>query len=302
MGKSRQNSLTVGRETGFVSFFILLAARLLAEGHEVAVSARTRPRHLPADLDFVRFDACVDAVTVLPQSDVWINCIGLLDHRSDTQYLYIHETLVRNLAERCAGYLIQLSALGARPDHPVRFLLSRGRAEACLRQRGGGYGLLRPSIVLTQGTLLLRNLGILVRFAKYLGFCPLPCGGKVKLQPVAGADLAEAVLRLVNQQPSALAVDVVGPTVYELGQLVRIACRAHGVSERTLSFPAQLALPAAWLGALAGGRFLSPEHLRLLKWDNTASPESLTELLGRQPAPIDALLGDPSWYAPAELA
>src|SRR5690606_32678126 len=110
--------------------------------------------------------------------------------------------------------VIQISALGADEQSPLRFLQTKGAADRILLKSGNAV-VTRPSIVCVPGTLLVQKLRTIQNTARFFaGRFPVPAGfSRVRFQPVMITDLVDIVTKLclTNGHPSTL--DVTGPDI-----------------------------------------------------------------------------------------
>ncbi len=141
----------------------------------------------------------------------------------------------------------------------------------------------RPSVVFGPGDSFL-NL-----FAKLQALSPaMPLGGAdAKFQPVYVGDVARAFVDALDDPGSIGKVfELVGPRVYTLRELVRLAGVYSGHARPVIPLPPAVArLQALMLEWMPGGPLMSRDNLDSMKADNIAS--------GRHPLP-------PNW-APMPL-
>jgi len=121
-------------------------------------------------------------------------------------------------------------------------------------------------------------------------------GASAKFQPVWVEDVAQAVVNsLIDhhlpQSTVGQTFDCVGPTVYTLANLVRLAGRWSGHPRPVLPLPAALGLPMAWVMEHAPGQpLMSRDNLASMSVDNVASGQcpGLTSL-GVVPASLESI-------------
>jgi uncharacterized protein YbjT (DUF2867 family) len=141
--------------SGFVGRYVV--ARLAAAGHRVVVPARRREhaKHLILlpTVDVVEMDAN-DAQALrkaLAGATAVINLVGILNENGATTFERAHVELARNLVAACeaAGVtrLLQMSALGADPAGPSRYLRTKGEAEAIIAASDLRWTIFRPSVI-----------------------------------------------------------------------------------------------------------------------------------------------------------
>lgn len=226
---------------GFIGRHIV--TRLLAEGHDVTGTARTASG-LEAAMPGARFVQMDLATAVEPNCwhdllngiDVVVNAAGIL-RGPEMEAIHVAMPRALNAAALKAGVrrIVLVSAISARPDVPTDYAQSKLRGEADLRGSGLNWTILRPSLVYGAGsyggTSLLRGLAALPIAV------PVPAGRDPEFSPIHVNDLAEAVVRVMNDPRFA-------------GQSLE-PCGPETMSHREI-----LGRYRAWLG-FGGTRFLA---------------------------------------------
>ncbi|MBK9571695.1 MAG: complex I NDUFA9 subunit family protein [Rhodoferax sp.] len=240
---------------------------------------------------------------LLAEHDAVVNLIAIL-HGDETSFAKAHVALPQALARACTASgvkrLVHISALGVndrQPDAaPSMYLRSKGRGEAALKAAAHSSALaltvLRPSVIYGDGD---QFLNLFARLQRVFPFMPL-AGAQARFQPVWVEDVAEAVLRCL-QQPATIGLtyNAVGPDILTLKQLVQLAAQAggvnHGRGRPVLALPAGLGRLQAWLMECApGAPLMSRDNLDSMKVDNVAG-DTLPGLsdLGLTPASVLAI-------------
>ncbi len=284
----RHESILLIGGSGFIGSHI--AARLAADGRTVTVPTRRRERakHLlvlptvqvveanvfdEASLD--RMMAGVDAV---------INLVGVLHSRPGKpwgpEFEHAHVALPRLLVRACERRQIRrvlhMAALGAADDAPSMYQRSKAAGEKIMLEAEGlQVSSFRPSVVFGPEDHFL-NL-----FARLQALMPIMAlgGADAHFQPVYVGDVAQAFVDALDD-PAAVgqAFELVGPRVYTLRELVRLAGVYSGYRRPVVGLPDALArLQACVLEHMPGGPMMSRDNLDSMKADNVAS--------GRYPLP-----------------
>lgn len=282
-----------------------IAAALVRAGHDVVCAVRRPDRHARfAHLPVVTCDFARDTLPAvwlprLRDVDAVVNCAGILRETGVQTFDAVHRATPGALFAACreAGVrrVIQVSALGDPADS--EFVRSKHAGDAHLATLDLEWTILRPSVVYCTegsygGTSLLRALAALP------GVLLLPGDGGQRFQPIAGADLARAVVRLVETGGGARAVlYAVGPTVVTLAQYLRAFRHWLGSAEPKLVLrgPRPLVQAGAWLGEIFGRGPLGRTMLRMLERGNVAPPgaaEAFTAAVGFQPRSLSQVLAD----------
>lgn len=252
--------------------------RLLRAGCSVRVPTRRLARSrallcLPT-LELVQADVH-DPKALLPLlagCDAVIHLVGIL-HGSAAEFRRVHAELPRSLAAamRAAGVprLVHVSALGVGPGSPSNYLRSKTAGEAALQAAGLALTCWRPSAVFGAGDRFINTFARLQALAP----CVPLAGAQARFQPVWVDDLA-AALCLSLQRPQTLGgtYEAVGPEVFTLADLVRLAGRWAGHARPVLALPTWAGrLQAALLALAPGTPLLSADNLASMQTDSVAS-------------------------------
>lgn len=300
------NKLLILGGTGFVGQSLCenLVARQTRGGLRLSVPTR-RWAHgrgvqpLP-QVDLVQADVHDDAqlARLVHGCDAVVNLVAILQG-SETAFEAAHVTLPRRLAAACrqAGVarLVHVSALGVAVDAPSRYLRSKARGEAVLREAGLALTVLRPSVIFGAGD---RFLNLFARLQAVAPVVPL-AGAQARFQPVWVGDVAEAIARCLEQPATAgQTYECAGPDVCTLADLVRLAGRTAGHPRPVLPLPGPLAWAQARLMELAPGEpLMSRDNLASMQVPNVATGQwpGLADL-GITPAALAAVV--PEYLGP----
>lgn len=255
-------------------------------------------------VDMVSADIHDDAVLagLLAGAAGVVNLVAIL-HGSEAQFERVHVALPRRLAAACraAGVrrVVHVSALGAAVDAPSRYLRSKGRGEAVLREAGLALTVLRPSVIFGAHDRLLNLFAQLQRLAPVV---PL-AGADARFQPVWVCDVAQAIARCLAQpQTVGRTYELAGPDTMTLAELVQAAGRHSGHARPIWPLGRGLArLQAGLMEWLPGEPLMTRDNLDSMRVPNVASGAlpGLAEL-GIRPQPLSAVA--PTYLAPGPVA
>lgn len=277
---------------GFIGRHLLTA--LQAGGHEVVATSRSgRGAELPGvswrALDLATLADDPKAFAWPEQVELLINAAGLLD--TDAEHLdRVQHRGTRALFDLAAQWpvkVIHISALGAGSQRDVPFLASKAIADDHLLELGVPAVVLRPSLVLGQGSASSAWLGRLSVWP----LAPL-LDTRAQLQPLHIDDLVGAVLALLRHWPEESCVlPVVGGEPMTQAEIVQLLRRQQGRGRAlTFALPGWLAAIGAFLGDTFGWRALNSQTRTLARRDNIASGEPLQDACGYRVAPLRARL------------
>jgi uncharacterized protein YbjT (DUF2867 family) len=304
------NLLVIGG-SGFVGRH--LVAALVARGARVTVAVRRRERAkhlimLPT-VDVVSadvFDPRALSALVNGRGAV-INLVGILhgrrgrpDERGPNDYgpdfarahVELPQGIVTACRERGVRRVLHMSALGAAPDAPSEYLRSKGIGEkVMLAAEDLEVTILRPSTIFGPED---RFLNLFAELSRVFPVLALASPG-ARFQPVYVGDVVRVFLAALEDPDAAgKRLDLCGPTVYTLRELVEYACKATGRRRRFVDLPDWLARLQARLMELSPKPLLTRDNLASLTIPCTCSTPMP---YGIQPVALEAVA--PDWLAPA---
>jgi NADH dehydrogenase len=274
--------------TGFVGRQV--CRQLRDAGWQVTVPSRSpsSPGAAQASPQWLQLDVHDEAALTLALAgqDAVVNLVAIL-HGDAAAFQRVHVDLPQKLARACVAagvrQLVHVSALGTNAQDPEAppslYLRSKSRGEAALiAAAAGGFALtlLRPSVIFGAED---KFLNVFAKLQKVLPFVPL-AGAQARFQPVWVDDVARAVLRSLerpvvpDEQP--LVLELAGPEVFTLKELVQLAARLSGVcggrGRPVLALPRWAGQIQATLMELAPGEpVMSRDNLDSMLCDNVAS-------------------------------
>lgn len=209
---------------------------------------------------------------LLAGCDAVVNLVAVL-HGDEARFERVHVELPRRLAAACqaAGVrrLVHISALGVAEDAPSRYLRSKARGEAVLRQAGLELTVLRPSVIFGAQDRFLNLFAALQAVAPVV---PL-AGAHAMFQPVWVGDVAAAIAAALARPDSiGQTFECAGPQAVPLAALVRLAGQLSGHPRTIVPLPG----PLAWLQALVmewlpGEPLMTRDNLASMQVPNVAS-------------------------------
>jgi NADH dehydrogenase len=284
--------------TGFVGANV--CEKLIREDWQVTVLTRRlsnaeKIQHLPGltvlDVNVHDEPALTRAVA---GHEALVNLVAIL-HGDLAAFEHTHVALPKKIARAClaahVARVVHISALGANALQPEKapsmYLRTKGEGEAVLIQAatGGSAGaaadngfdlsILRPSVIFGAGD---KFLTVFAKLQKLMPVVPL-AGAIAKFQPVWVEDVALAVTRCLadhGHTASPRTIELVGPDVFTLKQLVQVAGQVSGVmaglGRPVITLPEWMGRMQAQLMGLAPGEpLMSLDNLDSMKVDNVAT-------------------------------
>ena len=271
--------------TGFVGRH--LATRLHAMGKRVKILTRRRERH--RDLLVLPTAQIVEADVHDPQElarqfadvDCVVNLVGILNERGSKGegFRRAHVELAHKVVEACRQQkvprLLHMSSLNADVGKTdCHYLSTKGEAEQYVLQQSGpelAVTAFRPSVIFGVGD------GLFTRFAQLLTLAPvlpLACPD-ARFQPVFVGDVVEAMCEAMEDPEAAgRSIDLVGPTVYTLAEIVRYTARVMGLRRVVIGLPDFAARLQARLMEFVPGKPFSRDNYAALQYDSVGTGEA----------------------------
>ncbi len=280
--------------SGFVGGHL---ARTLAD-QEFEVKVLTRHRERSKEL-LVLPGVTVEEANIFEEAelqkhfagmDVVINLVGTLHDSSSQGFQTVHVELPRKIVMACAhnriSRLLHMSALNAKPDAPSAYLRSKGEGEAEVlkaQSLGVNVTVFRPSVIFGPEDNFLNLFARLVKL-----FPVIPLGSpQAKFQPVYVADVVSAYINSLHKSETfGQRLDLCGPKIYTLQELVEFVASSLGVNRRIIPLNKRLSFAQAFIFEHLPGKLISRDNLYSMQIDNVCStpfPFGLT------PTPLEAV-------------
>jgi uncharacterized protein YbjT (DUF2867 family) len=219
-----------------------------------------------------------------------VNLTGILYQRGEQSFEAVHIEAAEAIATaaRAAGVssLVHVSSIGADAAADSRYAASKGEGELRVRAAFPDAAILRPSLVFGPEDKFFNRFASL---ARVLPFLPLIGGGHTRFQPVFAGDVADAVVRSI-QDPAARGktFELGGPNVYSFKELMQIILRETCRKRFLVPVPFFLASIKAVFLQFLPNPLLTPDQVTLLRSDNIVTGENTLATLGIAPTSVEA--------------
>jgi NADH dehydrogenase len=297
----KRHQIAVMGGAGFIGRYIV--KRLVGRGEVLTVGGRhaTEARFLRlkgevGQVGLVNI-AIDDDETVLRAfvagKDALVNCVGILHERGRQTFDTVHHSAPAKLARlaREAGVerLVHISAIGADQRSTSAYAKSKAAGEQAVKDAFPTATILRPSIVFGPEDDFFNRFAAMAVISP---FVPLIGGGDTRFQPVYVGDVAEAVVRALDDPATAgRTYELGGPKVYTFRALMELMLNEIGRHRRFVDLPFGLASLQARLLSLLPKPPLTPDQVEMLRRDNVVSSGALTlGMLGIEPTAVEAIL------------
>lgn len=296
----KQHRVAILGGAGFVGRYVV--KRLAERGDVLTVGGRNAAEakflKLKGDVGQVGLvNISIDSEGLLPaflaNNDAVVNCVGILREGGRQRFDAIHHSAPAKLARLAREHgierFVHISSLAAEARSTSSYARSKAAGEQAVRDAFPTATILRPSIIFGPED---RFFNMFAEMAMLSPALPLIGGGETRFQPVYVGNVADAVVRCIDDPATAgRTYELGGPKVYTFRALLELLLAEIRRHRLLLDIPFALASLQARLMSLVPGAPLTPDQVELLKSDNIVSSGALTlETLGMTPTPVEAIL------------
>jgi NADH dehydrogenase len=252
----------------------------------------------------LRYPASVTAA--VQGAEAVINLVGILTQGGSQRFEAVHDLgagiIAREAKAAGAQALVHVSAIGADARSPSLYSRTKAAGEAAVRENFPQAVIVRPSIVFGPEDDFFNRFAAMARVSPML---PLIGGGGTRFQPVYVGDVAEAIVRAVEDASKAgRTFELGGPEVKTFRQLMEYICEQTGRRKILAPIPYQLANVIATGSEIASKislrlmpamMLITRDQVRSLQSDNVVSQEALAEgrtlaALGIEPEALETIV------------
>ena len=226
-------------------------------------------------------------------NDAVINLVGILHESGGQRFDLVHHVgparLARLARESGVERFVHISAIGADPRSSSAYARTKAAGEGAVRDAFPTATILRPSVVFGPEDRFFNRLATLATISPVL---PVIGGGETRFQPVYVGDVADAVVRCIDDSTTAgRTYELGGPKIYSLRALIELLLTEIRRKRLLVDLPFGLAGLQARLMSLLPNPPLTQDQVELLKRDNVVSSGALTlATLGIAPTSVEAIL------------
>jgi len=206
---------------------------------------------------------------------------------------------------------VHVSALGASAESAAEYARTKAAGEEAVKAAFANATIVRPSAIFGPEDRFFNMFAGMARFTPVLPVFGCPLIPKVKLfgldtpidfdlygdggtrlQPVYVGDVADAIMKMLDDRESAGKIyELGGPRVYSFKDMMDMVLKESGRPRLLLPYPFALAKFWAWFLEFLPKPLLTRDQVTLLKSDNVVSGDlpGFAEL-GIEPAAAEAML------------
>src|SRR5215472_2761569 len=296
--RSRRTAVLGG--SGFIGRYVV--KRLAARGDVIAVGCRNAEqakflKPLGDVGQIVPLNIAIGNEELLPAflagNDTLVNCVGILQEKGSQTFNLVHHSgparLARFAREAGVERFVHFSAIGADSRSSSAYARTKAAGEQAVRDAFPTVTILRPSIVFGPEDQFFNRFAAIAMLSPVL---PLIGGGETRFQPVYVGDVADAVMKCLEDSASAGRLyELGGPKIYTFRELLDLLLSEIRRKRRFLDVPFGLAAAQAKLMSILPNPPLTPDQVELLKRDNVVSSGAMTlASLGIAPTVAEVIL------------
>jgi len=286
--------------SGFVGRYIV--KRLAAGADVVAVGCRNAEaaKFLKPMGDVgqvVPLNIAIGNESLLPAflagNDALVNCVGILRESGPQTFDLVHHTgparLARFAREAGVERFVHISAIGADPRSSSAYARTKAAGEQAVRDAFPTVTILRPSVVFGPEDQFFNRFAAMAMISPVL---PLIGGGETRFQPVYVGDVADAVVKCLEDPATVGRVyELGGPKVYTFREILELLLSEIHRKRWRIDLPFGLAAFQARLTSMLPNPPLTPDQVELLKSDNIVSSGAMNlASLGIAPTAAEVVL------------
>ncbi len=296
--RNRRSAVLGG--SGFIGRYVV--QRLAARGDVIAVGCRRAegarflmPQGNVGQIAALNLEIGDEEVlpAFLAGNEALVNCVGILRESGPQRFDRVHHTGPARLARlaREAGIerFVHISAIGADSRSPSAYARTKAAGEAAVRDAFPTVTILRPSVVFGPEDQFFNRFAAMAMISPVL---PLIGGGETRFQPVYVGDVADAVVKCLDDPATAgRTYELGGPKIYSFRELIELLLAEIRRKRLLLDLPFGLAAFQARLMSLLPNPPLTPDQVELLKRDNVVSSGAMSmAALGITPTAVEGVL------------
>jgi uncharacterized protein YbjT (DUF2867 family) len=208
-------------------------------------------------------------------TDAVINAVSLYVERGDETFNSVHVESAQRVAaqaqRRGIKHLIHVSGIGSNPRSRSLYIRKRGEGELAVRVAFPNAIVVRPAVMFGPGDAFLTTILSLLR---RLPIYPMFGSGLTRLQPVYVEDVAEAIVRALQQtDPSNVTFEFGGPRLYTYEELLKMIARRAGLKSILIPVPFVAWQALAWTAEMMPNPPITRNQVELMQVDTVTAPE-----------------------------
>jgi uncharacterized protein YbjT (DUF2867 family) len=239
-----------------------------------------------------------DVARAVADSEAVVNLVGIMYPSGAQKFGALNAGAAETIAKaaKAAGVnsLVHISAIGGDPESDSAYARTKAEGEARVCAAFPEATIMRPSIVFGPEDIFFNRFANLARFLPAL---PLVGGGHTRFQPVFVGDVADAIVKCIeNPATRGQTYELGGPSVYTFRELMKLVLWATNRRRLLVPLPYSLAMMQAAVLQWLPSPLLTMDQVRLLEHNNVVAPDALNLAdLGIEAESVEAVLPSYLW-------
>lgn len=273
----RDKIITIYGGTGFVGRSVVRRLAKLGCRIRVATRSESEVNRLKVCGDVGQITpVCVDLLypetleAALENSDFVLNFIGSLYEKGKMTFDLLHHQTPKTIAQYAQKHniqkLVHISALGADPASNSVYAKTKAAGEAAVLNAFPKATLLRPSVIFGPDDRFFNRFAQMATYAPCLTVFD---GGHTKLQPVYVGDVADAVVKVLEDKTcDGQTYELGGPRVYSIRDLMHLILSMIKRDRPVVSLPSGIGSLIGYFGEFLPEPPLTRDQIKLLATDS----------------------------------
>ena len=301
----KQKIATIFGASGFIGRHLI--RRLTRRDFRIIVATRSpylsgylKPLGNPGQIDLEKVNLFDEERlrTLIKNSDVVINLVGILYENKQQKFENIHAKFPELLSKLCNELniekLVYISALGVNEIVNSQYMQSKLKGEINILNNFNRSVILRPSVIFGPED---KFFNLFASLAEFFPALPLIGGGRTKFQPIYVGDVAKSIMAVLEKEE-------INENIYELGgsqiftfkELMEILLKQIKKKRFFVSIPFSFAKFQAKILQLLPKPPLTTDQVEMLKYDNIVTNKYPTlKNLKINPKTIESVLPSYIW-------
>lgn len=301
----KQKIATIFGASGFIGRHLI--RRLTKKDFRIVAATRSpylhgylKPLGNPGQIDLEKVDLFDEERlrTLIKNSDVVINLVGILYETKKQKFEDIHAKFPNLLSKLCSKLNIEkfvhISALGINETVSSQYMQSKLKGEKNILNNFNRSIILRPSIIFGPEDKFFNQFASLAEFFPAL---PLIGGGLTYFQPIYVGDIAKSIVAVLEKEKINNNIyELGGPQTFTFKELMKILLKQIKKKRFLVPIPFSFAKFQAQILQLLPKPLLTTDQVEMLKYDNIVSNHYPTlKDLKINPKTIESVLPDYIW-------
>ena len=301
----KQKIATIFGASGFIGRHLIRSLtekdfRIIAATRSPYLYGYLKPLGNPGQIDLEKVNLFEEENlrTLIKNSDVVINLVGILYENKKQKFEDIHVKFPNLLSKLCSELnikkFIHISALGINETTNSQYMQSKLKGEKNILNNFNRSVILRPSIIFGPEDKFFNQFAALAEFFPAL---PLIGGGLTYFQPIYVGDVAKSIMAILEKENINNNIyELGGPQTFTFKELMEILLKQIKKKRFLVPIPFSFAKFQAKILQLLPKPLLTTDQVEMLKYDNIVTNKYPTlKDLKISPKTLESVLPDYIW-------